>query len=242
MTKPVRRSPLFSGALQAEGAILSVSAAWRILAAVFSAGIASLLLELSFLREFVYVIGSTTFSNALIISTFLAGLAAGTYAGAWQRLRSSNETSARLKFALVQFSVILFIAGFYISKDYFIYISMNHPLIVIYFIAAAFAPAFLSGVAYATSVELLFHYGQKYVTYIYASSTLGKRCRRPRARLPFRGFLGRAIGICCRDRLLGAGADFGLSVSSIDLLQIVPALDHRTFHRRSNGGREPGNL
>jgi spermidine synthase len=146
---------------------------WKILTAVFGAGIASLLMELSLLREFIYVVGSTAFSNALIISIFLAGLATGTYVGAWKRLRSSDETAARLKFAFLQFSMILFIAVFYITKDYFIYVSMTRWLIIFYFILAVFAPSFLSGVAYATSVELLFHCGQKYVTYIYACSTLG---------------------------------------------------------------------
>jgi predicted membrane-bound spermidine synthase len=145
----------------------------KILTAVFSAGIASLLLELSLLREFVYVVGSTAFSNALIISVFLVGLAAGTYVGAWKRLLSSNETGAQLKFAFLQFSTILFITIFYITKDYFIYICMNQPLIIVYFILATFVPSFLSGAAYATAVELLFHRGQKYVKYIYACSTLG---------------------------------------------------------------------
>src|SRR5262249_30866905 len=170
--EPVKRLPLFLAALQAERTTFFMNA-WIILTAVFSAGIASLLLELSLLREFVYVIGSTTFSNALIISIFLAGLATGTYVGTWKHLRSSDETAARFKFAFVQFSIIIFVTVFYISKDYFIYICMNQPLIIGYFILAAFSPAFLSGVAYATSVELLFHYGQKYVTYIYACSTLG---------------------------------------------------------------------
>jgi spermidine synthase len=50
---------------------------------------------------------------------------------------------------------------------------MTQPLVVLYFVVAAFFPAFLSGVAYATSVELLFRYGPRYVTYIYASSTVG---------------------------------------------------------------------
>jgi len=150
-----------------------MKAPWNILAAVFGAGIASLLMELSLLREFIYVVGSTAFSNALIISIFLAGLATGTYVGAWKRLRSPDETAARLKFAFLQFSMILFIAVFYITKDYFIYVSMTRWLIIFYFILAVFAPSFLSGVTYATSVELLFHCGQKYVTYIYACSTLG---------------------------------------------------------------------
>ena len=90
-----------------------MNATWKILTAVFGAGIASLLMELSLLREFVYVVGSTAFTNALIISIFLAGLATGTYVGAWKRLRSPDETAARLKFAFLQFSMILFIAVFY---------------------------------------------------------------------------------------------------------------------------------
>src|SRR5262245_35056657 len=171
--------------------------AWIILTAVFSAGIASLLLELSLLREFVYVMGSTTFSNALIISFFLAGLATGTYVGAWKRLRSSDEIGARSKFAFVQFSVIAFIAIFYISKDYFIYISTNQLLIVVYFILATFVPSFLSGVAYATSVELLFHYGEKYVTYIYACSTLGSVVGGLAHGFMFALFLGAPLAYVC---------------------------------------------
>ena len=63
-----------------------MNAIWKILTAVFGAGIASLLMELSLLREFIYVVGSSAFSNALIISVFLAGLATGTYFGAWKLL------------------------------------------------------------------------------------------------------------------------------------------------------------
>jgi len=71
-----------------------MNAIWKILTAVFGAGIASLLMELSLLREFIYVVGSSAFSNALIISIFLAGLATGTYVGAWKRLQSPDERQA----------------------------------------------------------------------------------------------------------------------------------------------------
>ena len=69
----------------------------KIFFAIFIAGIVSLLLELSLLREFVYVIGSNSFSNSLIISVFLAGLAAGTYVGLWKKLKSKNEQKTRSK-------------------------------------------------------------------------------------------------------------------------------------------------
>jgi predicted membrane-bound spermidine synthase len=174
-----------------------MNASRKVLTAVFSAGIASLLLELSLLREFVYVVGSTAFSNALIISIFLAGLATGTYVGAWKRLLSPDETGAKLKFAFLQFSMILFITIFYITKDYFIYVRMNQPMIIAYFILAAFIPSFLSGVAYATSVELLFHCGQRYVTYIYACSTLGSVAGGLAHGLIFAPFLGAPSAYVC---------------------------------------------
>ncbi|MEM5787662.1 MAG: hypothetical protein AAGU11_10105, partial [Syntrophobacteraceae bacterium] len=57
---------------------------WLIFVSIFSAGIVSLLLELSLLREFIYIFGSTAVSNALIISIFLVGLAIGAYLGTWR--------------------------------------------------------------------------------------------------------------------------------------------------------------
>jgi len=141
--------------------------------AVCVAGIASLILELSLLREFVFVIGSSAFTNSLVISVFLAGLAIGTYFGTWKRIRSGSERAARIKFALIQSALILYIALFYITKDYFIYISTSQHLIFAFFTLAAFLPSFLSGAGYATIIEILYRRGERYVVYVYAVSTLG---------------------------------------------------------------------
>lgn len=146
---------------------------WNIFAAIFSAGVVSLLLELSLLREFVFVIGSSAFSNSLIISIFLAGLAAGTYFSTWKRVKAKNEGAARSKFAVLQFSLIVFILLFYVTKEYFIYVSPNQGLIIAYFILATFIPSFIAGASYSTMVELLYHKGERYIIFIYAYSTLG---------------------------------------------------------------------
>ena len=145
----------------------------KIFAAVFTAGIVSLILELSLLREFVYVVGSSAFSNSLIISVFLAGLSAGTYAGMWKRLASGHEKASRKKFALLQVCLLLFICIFYLTKEYFIYISASRTLIISYFILATFFPSFVAGAAYTTIVELLYHKGERYIVYVYAISTIG---------------------------------------------------------------------
>lgn len=145
----------------------------RIFAAVISAGIVSLFLELSLLREFVFVIGSSAFSNSLIISVFLTGLAAGTYFGTWKRIKSQRPDVSRYKFALFQISLILFVLLFYVTKDYFIYIAQEQRLVIAYFILATFIPSFISGATYTTVVELLYKKGERYVIYIYAISTLG---------------------------------------------------------------------
>lgn len=131
------------------------------------------MLELSLLREFVYVIGSSAFSNSLIISVFLAGLAIGTYAGLWKRYKSKKEKESRKKFALLQVSLLGFVLLFYTTKDYFVYISPHQWAVVGYFILATFIPSFIAGAAYTTIIELLYHKGERYIIYIYAASTLG---------------------------------------------------------------------
>lgn len=146
---------------------------WNIFLAIFFAGIVSLILELSVLREFSYVFGATAFSNSVIISTFLAGLVLGTYLGAWKKFKSKDCTASSVKFALIQLLMIVFIAGFYITKRYFIYICPHIQLILPYFIVSTGVPSLLSGLSYAAAVEILYHKGEKYIIYIYAVSTLG---------------------------------------------------------------------
>lgn len=145
----------------------------KIFVAIFTAGIVSLLLELTLLREFVYVIGASAFSNSLIISVFLAGLAAGTYVGIWKRFKSKNERAARKKFAFLQANLIVGVFLFYFTKDYFVYISPSQGAVIAYFIVATFFPSFIAGVAYTTAIELLYHKGEPYIIYIYAVSTIG---------------------------------------------------------------------
>jgi len=144
-----------------------------IFVSIFSAGIVSLLLELSLLREFVYIFGSTAVSNAIIISVFLVGLALGAYLGTWKKLGVRDEIQARQRFAFIQLLSILFILLFFISKKYFIYHSQDPNLVRLYFIISVFAPSLLSGLAYSISVKIMHWRGEKFITYIYAFSTLG---------------------------------------------------------------------
>ena len=146
---------------------------WLIFISIFFAGVVSLLLELSLLREFVYIFGSTAVSNAIIISVFLVGLTFGAYLGTWKKLSVRDETEARQRFALIQLLSIFFIVFFYISKKYFIYHSQQPNLVRFYFIISVFAPSFLSGLAYAISVKIMHWRGERFITYIYAFSTLG---------------------------------------------------------------------
>jgi spermidine synthase len=146
---------------------------WFIFASIFCAGIVSLLLELSLLREFIYIFGSTAVSNALIISFFLGGLAVGAYLGTERRLLVASESEARSKYAFIQFLNILFVVVFYISKKYFIY-DCPYPYVVkLYFLGSVLAPSLLSGLGYALSVKIMHWRGEKFITYIYAFSTLG---------------------------------------------------------------------
>ena len=94
---------------------------WLIFVSIFAAGIVSLLLELSLLREFIYIFGSTAASNALIISVFLVGLAVGAYLGTGKRLHVIDETDARRKYGVIQLLNILFVVAFCMTKKYFIY-------------------------------------------------------------------------------------------------------------------------
>jgi spermidine synthase len=145
----------------------------RIFFAIFLAGVVSLMMELSLLREFVYVIGSSAFSNSLIISVFLAGLAAGTYVGSWKRIKSKNESGSRTKLIALELLLLTYIFLFYVTKDYFIYVTPHQWLVMVYFIVATFLPSFVSGATYTTFVELLYHRGEKYIVAIYAISTMG---------------------------------------------------------------------
>lgn len=146
---------------------------WLIFSSIFAAGVVSLLLELSLLREFTYIFGSTAASNALIISIFLVGLAVGAYLGTWGTFTVKDETDARRKFALIQLLNIIFVVVFCLSKKYFVYHCPYPSLVRLYFMASVLTPSLLSGMGYAISVKIMHWRGEKFITYIYAFSTLG---------------------------------------------------------------------
>lgn len=148
------------------------SATLRTLGAVFFAGIVSLLLELSLLREFIYIFGSTAKSNALIISVFLVGLAAGSYAGT-HRLFKASATESSERFAQLQVLNILYIAIFFLTKRYFVYYCAHPKIVMVYFLASVFAPSFIAGLAYAYTVKILHEKGERIITWVYGISTLG---------------------------------------------------------------------
>lgn len=146
---------------------------WLIFSSIFAAGVVSLLLELSLLREFTCIFGSTATSNALIISVFLVGLAVGAYLGTWGTFTVKDETDARRKFALIQLLNIIFVVIFCLSKKYFVYHCPYPSLVRLYFIISVLTPSLLSGIGYAISVKIMHWRGEKFITYIYAFSTLG---------------------------------------------------------------------
>ena len=80
----------------------------KIYFAIFCAGAVSLILELSLLREYVYVFGSTATSNAMVISLFLTGMVIGSYVGTWNRLKSADEIATSRKFVIAQLVNIVF--------------------------------------------------------------------------------------------------------------------------------------
>lgn len=146
---------------------------WLIFLSIFSAGVVSLLLELSLLREFTYIFGSTAVSNALIISIFLVGLAGGAYLGTWGTFSVRDEADARRKFAIIQLLNIIFVVVFCLSKKYFVYECPYPNVVRLYFMAAVLGPSLLSGMGYALSVKIMHWRGERFITYIYAFSTLG---------------------------------------------------------------------
>ncbi|NTV29344.1 MAG: hypothetical protein HGA80_04605 [Candidatus Omnitrophica bacterium] len=144
----------------------------RVFLAVFFAGVFSLILELSLLREFVYIFGSTARSNAVIISVFLVGLAAGSYAGTLPHFRVSPD-DARVRFRQLQTLGILYVFFLYATKWYFIYHCQSPALVYVYFLAMVLVPSFMSGLGYALVVRILHVHGEHMITWLYGVSTLG---------------------------------------------------------------------
>lgn len=139
--------------------------------AVFFAGVASLQLELSILREASFIFGSTAFTNSFIISVFLAGLAIGSYSGNIL-VRVTNGKASELFIISQAFSIALVL--FFIStKGYILYGKHPKLLSAVYFGCVTIVPAIVAGMAFALFLHLLYGSGEKFIALVYAISTVG---------------------------------------------------------------------
>jgi hypothetical protein len=143
----------------------------RIFAAVFLAGMVSLLMELSILREFVFVAGSTAAANSFIITLFLTGLAAGTYLG---RLVSARpRLSPTTALALIQVANVTTIIVFVLLKKTLIY-NLRTPLSAfVCFGIVTLLPAAMGGMSFSLFVRLVYGEGERLIAHVYAVSTFG---------------------------------------------------------------------
>ena len=117
------------------------------LAAVFFAGMVSLIMELSLLREFVFVAGSTAVSNSFIISIFLVGLTCGAYLGsAWSKRHPQLATRTLV---LLQIINVLTVWGFVFTKGYFQYKIGNPAAVMAFFGAVALVPSLIGGMSFS---------------------------------------------------------------------------------------------
>jgi predicted membrane-bound spermidine synthase len=132
----------------------------RIFLAVFFAGIASLQIELSLLREATFILGSTAFTNSYIISIFLSGLALGSYGG--NILVRLCKGKARGLFLISQALNVLVIL-------FFIY----RLFILIYFFSVTIVPSTVAGMSFALFLNMLYEFGERHIALVYAISTVG---------------------------------------------------------------------
>ena len=138
--------------------------------AVFFSGIASLQMELSLLREATFRLGSTAITNSFIISIFLAGLAFGSFFG---NQIAKNPERSRSIFIISQIINILVVIGFVMTKGYFVYEAKSNLSVITYFGIMTIIPATVAGMSFALFVNMLFGYGEKYISWVYAISTVG---------------------------------------------------------------------
>lgn len=147
---------------------------FKIFAAVFLAGIASLQMELSLLREATFILGTTAFTNSYIISIFLLGLAVGSYGG--NLLIRLCHGKARMLFLLSQLVNIGLILFFLLTKNYILYGNLGDYaifFILIYFGCMTVVPAIIAGMSFALFLNMLYALGEKYIALVYAISTAG---------------------------------------------------------------------
>ena len=149
-----------------EGALATVS----IFVAVFAAGVASLQMELSLLREAGFVLGSTSFTNSYVISIFLAGLATGAYLGNYAVRIIGGR--ARLLFAVSQTVSIVWIVAFVLTKNEILYGRYDRWQTLLYFAVATLGPAVVAGMSFSLFVHILYGRGERFIAWIYAVSTI----------------------------------------------------------------------
>jgi spermidine synthase len=146
----------------------------RIFLAVFFAGIASLQIELSLLREATFILGSTAFTNSYIISIFLSGLALGSYGG--NILVRLFKGKARGLFLMSQALNILVLLFFLYTKNFIFYGNLGdyaRLFILIYFFSVTIVPSTVAGMAFALFLNMLYEFGERHIALVYAISTIG---------------------------------------------------------------------
>src|SRR5262245_10874019 len=143
----------------------------RILFSVFFAGVVSLLMELSLLREYGFVAGSTAVSNSVIISSFLLGLTLGAYGGSLLARRYPHRPAMLI--SVLQAVNVVFIVLFVLTKNHFIYRQASEWLVTAYFVGSTLVPSVIGGALFTLFVSLLYESGQRFIAHIYAISTLG---------------------------------------------------------------------
>ncbi len=142
-----------------------------IFTAVFFAGIASLQMELSLLREASFVLGSTAFTNSFIISVFLGGLALGAYAGSY--LVRKIEGRARFLFVVSQSLNIAVILFFVFTKGGILYGYHEKRVVLAYFALVTIVPSIVAGMSFSLFLNMLYGKGEKFIAWVYAVSTVG---------------------------------------------------------------------
>jgi spermidine synthase len=142
-----------------------------VLLAAFFAGIASLQMELSLLRETTFVLGSTAFTNSFIISIFLGGLALGAYSGTY--LVKVIGGRVRALFMISQMVNIAAMVLFVFTKSEFLYGRHEEWEVLTYFGSLTTIPAFIAGMSFSLFLNMLYGKGEKYIAMVYAVSTVG---------------------------------------------------------------------
>lgn len=162
--KPAQaRAPAAHAAPQISGRTV-----WLVLGVYAVSGFAALAAEVVWARVLVFFLGNSTYAFSTMLSTFLGGLAAGSYAGS--RLARRAGSSLR-QFALLEWTVALVILGtipllwrgFYSAPFAALYADPSLPwtaYLAIKFAAAGavlFVPALLFGACFALVCNLTIH-------------------------------------------------------------------------------------